>query len=122
VGRDQLDAALSVTTVAAGRLDVGEWHLSFQGPGGFATPDDVEGLEGCQMAFATRKEVEWSDISRGMKGNLAGGPGELQMRVFWRSGLPPQISCNARADRNRLRSSPPYRIGPARWVSLRNVN
>jgi p-cumate 2,3-dioxygenase alpha subunit len=63
------------------RLD---WYLGFQGPGGFATPDDVEGLEGCQMGFATHKEVEWSDISRGMKGNLAGGPGELQMRIFWR--------------------------------------
>jgi p-cumate 2,3-dioxygenase subunit alpha len=61
-----------------------EWYLAFQGPGGFATPDDVEGLEGCQMGFATHKEVEWSDISRGMKGNLAGGPSELQMRVFWR--------------------------------------
>jgi p-cumate 2,3-dioxygenase alpha subunit len=63
------------------RLD---WYLAFQGPGGFATPDDVEGLEGCQMGFATHKEVEWSDISRGMKGNRAGGPNELQMRVFWR--------------------------------------
>jgi p-cumate 2,3-dioxygenase alpha subunit len=61
-----------------------EWYLAFQGPGGFATPDDVEGLEGCQMGFATHKEVEWSDISRGMKGNTAGGPSELQMRVFWR--------------------------------------
>jgi p-cumate 2,3-dioxygenase subunit alpha len=61
-----------------------EWYLGFQGPGGFATPDDVEALEGCQMGFATHKEVEWSDISRGMKGNNAGGPGELQMRVFWR--------------------------------------
>jgi len=61
-----------------------EWYLGFQGPGGFATPDDVEGLEGCQMGFATHKEVEWSDISRGMKGNKAGGPGELQMRSFWR--------------------------------------
>ncbi|MDP3173300.1 MAG: aromatic ring-hydroxylating dioxygenase subunit alpha [Phenylobacterium sp.] len=63
------------------RLD---WYLGFQGPGGFATPDDVEGLEGCQMGFATHKEVEWSDISRGMNGNVKGGPGELQMRVFWR--------------------------------------
>jgi p-cumate 2,3-dioxygenase subunit alpha len=63
------------------RLD---WYLGFQGPGGFATPDDVEALEGCQMGFATHKEVEWSDISRGMKGITAGGPSELQMRVFWR--------------------------------------
>lgn len=63
------------------RLD---WYLAFQGPGGFATPDDVEALEGCQMGFATHREVEWSDISRGMKGNRTGGPSELQMRVFWR--------------------------------------
>jgi len=61
-----------------------EWYLGFQGPGGFATPDDVEALEGCQQGFATYKEVEWSDISRGMKGNQKGGPGELQMRAFWR--------------------------------------
>ncbi|MGE3301905.1 MAG: SRPBCC family protein [Hyphomonadaceae bacterium] len=63
------------------RLD---WYLGFQGPGGFATPDDVEGLEGCQMGFATHKEVEWSDISRRMNGMMNGGPSELQMRVFWR--------------------------------------
>ncbi|MGE3301911.1 MAG: SRPBCC family protein [Hyphomonadaceae bacterium] len=62
------------------RLD---WYLGFQGPGGFATPDDVEGLEGCQMGFATHREVEWSDISRSMKGNTAPFS-ELQMRVFWR--------------------------------------
>ena len=35
------------------------------------------------MGFAAHKWSE-SDISRGMKGNRAGGPGELQMRVFWR--------------------------------------
>jgi p-cumate 2,3-dioxygenase alpha subunit len=63
------------------RLD---WYLGFQGPGGFATPDDVEALEGCQMGFSTHKEVQWSDISRGMRGITAGGPSELQMRVFWR--------------------------------------
>ena len=63
------------------RLD---WYLGFQGPGGFATPDDVEALAGCQQGFASYREVEWSDISRGMKGNQKGGPSELQMRVFWR--------------------------------------
>ncbi|MDP3660271.1 aromatic ring-hydroxylating dioxygenase subunit alpha [Phenylobacterium sp.] len=61
-----------------------EWYMGFQGPGGFATPDDVEGLEGCQMGFKTHKEVEWSDISRGMNGNTKGGSSELQMRAFWR--------------------------------------
>jgi len=40
--------------------------LTFLGPGGFATPDDVEMLESCQRGFVNR-EVEWSDLSRGMK-------------------------------------------------------
>jgi p-cumate 2,3-dioxygenase alpha subunit len=64
----------------AARLDN---FLSFLGPGGFGTPDDVEALEGCQMGFAAHKEVEWSDISRGMKNPIA-STGELQMRTFWR--------------------------------------
>jgi p-cumate 2,3-dioxygenase alpha subunit len=57
--------------------------LTFLGPGGFATPDDVEMLEACQMGFANR-EVEWSDMSRGMKRQLPLHNDELQMRVFWR--------------------------------------
>jgi p-cumate 2,3-dioxygenase alpha subunit len=65
----------------AARLDN---FLSFLGPGGFGTPDDVEALEGCQMAFATRREVEWSDISRGMKNEQPTTNDELQMRAFWR--------------------------------------
>ncbi len=56
--------------------------LSFLGPGGFATPDDVEALESCQRGFANR-EVEWSDISRGMK-RQPSVTDELQMRTFWR--------------------------------------
>jgi hypothetical protein len=57
--------------------------LTFLGPGGFATPDDVEMLEACQMGFANR-EVEWSDISRGMKREHPLPNDELQMRAFWR--------------------------------------
>jgi phenylpropionate dioxygenase-like ring-hydroxylating dioxygenase large terminal subunit len=56
--------------------------LSFQGPGGFATPDDIEALEGCQRGFAAR-EMEWSDISRGMQRKPI-STDEFQMRVFWR--------------------------------------
>jgi p-cumate 2,3-dioxygenase alpha subunit len=57
--------------------------LTFLGPGGFATPDDVEALEACQRGFRAVKEVEWSDISRGMHRdpNLID---EEQMRSFWR--------------------------------------
>lgn len=57
--------------------------LTFLGPGGFATPDDVEALESCQQGFANR-EVEWSDISRGMKRPEPAVDDELQMRAFWR--------------------------------------
>ena len=57
--------------------------LTFLGPGGFATPDDVEMLETCQRGFANR-EVAWSDISRGMKREQPALTDELQMRAFWR--------------------------------------
>ncbi|MBI3326461.1 MAG: aromatic ring-hydroxylating dioxygenase subunit alpha, partial [Nitrospinae bacterium] len=57
--------------------------LTFLGPGGYATPDDVEMLEACQRGFANR-EVEWSDISRGMKREQPLANDELQMRAFWR--------------------------------------
>jgi p-cumate 2,3-dioxygenase alpha subunit len=57
--------------------------LTFLGPGGFATPDDVEMLESCQRGFVNR-EVAWSDISRGMQREHPLTTDELQMRTFWR--------------------------------------
>jgi benzoate/toluate 1,2-dioxygenase alpha subunit len=56
--------------------------LTFWGPAGLATPDDVEALERCQKGFAGWKAAPWSDISRGMNGNPVNS--EAQMRVFWR--------------------------------------
>ena len=61
-----------------------ESFLTFLGPGGFASPDDVEALESCQAGFAARAEVEWSDISRGM-GRVPTSMDELQIRTFWRA-------------------------------------
>ncbi|MGW1783701.1 aromatic ring-hydroxylating oxygenase subunit alpha [Streptomyces sp. NPDC002143] len=58
--------------------------LSFWGPAGLATPDDVEGLEQCQRGFACNSETPWSDISRGMKKDTPTVVDELQMRTFWR--------------------------------------
>jgi p-cumate 2,3-dioxygenase subunit alpha len=58
--------------------------LTFWGPAGLATPDDVEGLEQCQRGFASMREVEWSDISRGMESEAPTAVDELQMRAFWR--------------------------------------
>jgi p-cumate 2,3-dioxygenase subunit alpha len=58
--------------------------LTFWGPGGLASPDDVEALETCQRSFAARNEVRWSDISRGMNKPIASASDELQMRTWWR--------------------------------------
>ena len=86
--------------VRAGEMDVTAWEiapaeesgerlarrlhsfLEFLGPGGFATPDDVEALDSCQIGFAA-DGVEWSDISRGMAREPRPDD-ELQMRSFWR--------------------------------------
>lgn len=67
----------------ARRLDA---FLTFYGPGGFATPDDVEALELVQQGLTNWREVRWSEMSRGM-----GKPIEEQLnsdehhlRTFWR--------------------------------------
>jgi hypothetical protein len=57
--------------------------LTFLGPGGYATPDDVEALESCQLGYLNR-EIEWNDLSRGMKRAEPEITDELQMRAFWR--------------------------------------
>ncbi len=67
-------------TLRAARMEL---SLAFLGPGGFATPDDVEALESCQRGFAA-KAVAWSDISRGMQREQPLATDELQMRAFWR--------------------------------------
>ena len=57
--------------------------LEFLGPGGFATPDDVEALQSCQNGFANAGSAGWSDISKGMGKAEPSYDDELQMRVFW---------------------------------------
>ncbi len=56
----------------------------FLGPGGFATPDDVEAIEKCQLGYATGNSGLHNDISKGM---VREGPpsfdDEMQMRAFW---------------------------------------
>ena len=58
--------------------------LEFLGPGGFATPDDVEALESAQRGYASAKFAPWNDISRGVLKDVPGGNDENQMRAFWR--------------------------------------
>lgn len=56
----------------------------FLGPGGFATPDDVEAIEKCQAGYAIGGEAQYNDISKGMtREGGASFDDELQMRAFW---------------------------------------
>src|SRR5580704_3428800 len=59
--------------------------LTFYGPGGFATPDDVAALENVQQGYASWREVRWNDLSRGMGSNEEpANTDEAHLRVFWR--------------------------------------
>jgi p-cumate 2,3-dioxygenase alpha subunit len=57
--------------------------LEFLGPGGFATPDDIEALEQCQTGFANMKEVQFNDMSKGMGKRVPSYDDEAQMRAYW---------------------------------------
>jgi p-cumate 2,3-dioxygenase subunit alpha len=59
-------------------------YLTFLGPGGFGTPDDAEAVESCQRGFANNKEIEWTNVSRGITRDQPIGTDELQLRAFWR--------------------------------------
>jgi p-cumate 2,3-dioxygenase subunit alpha len=61
-----------------------ENFLTFWGPAGLATPDDIEALERCQRGFSAHAVAPWSDISRGMGSEKKVFTDELQMRTFWR--------------------------------------
>ena len=60
--------------------------LTFYGPGGLATPDDVEALEQVQEGVAaTVGEVRWSVMTRGIaKEGEQLNSDELHLRAFWR--------------------------------------
>jgi hypothetical protein len=59
--------------------------LTFYGPGGFATPDDVTALESAQQGYSAWRDVEWNDLSRGMAHpEDQSNTDEGHLRVFWR--------------------------------------
>ena len=66
----------------ARRLDA---FLTFYGPGGFATPDDVEALELVQQGLANWQDDRWTEMSRGMgrEGDQLNSD-EHHLRIFWR--------------------------------------
>lgn len=61
-----------------------ENFLTFWGPAGLATPDDIEALERCQRGYRAYEHAPWNDISRGMVRDQPLFTDELQMRAFWR--------------------------------------
>jgi p-cumate 2,3-dioxygenase subunit alpha len=67
--------------------------LSFTGPGGFASPDDIEAQQCAYDGYRItandpRPGVAWSDISRGMEKEVQGEPTDMydegHVRAFWR--------------------------------------
>ena len=84
---------MEINAWALAPVEESEWRrkyrlynfTEFLGPGGFATPDDVEAIEKCQQGYAAGGEALYNDISKGM--NRAEAPSfddEEQMRCFWR--------------------------------------
>jgi phenylpropionate dioxygenase-like ring-hydroxylating dioxygenase large terminal subunit len=69
-------------TARSRRLDA---FLTFYGPGGFATPDDVEALELVQQGLANWQDDRWTEMSRGMgrEGDQLNSD-EHHLRIFWR--------------------------------------
>jgi p-cumate 2,3-dioxygenase subunit alpha len=68
-------------TARAVRLDS---FLTFYGPGGFATPDDIEVLESLQSGMSTYREVPWMEVTRGMaKPGEQLNTDEPHLRGFW---------------------------------------
>jgi p-cumate 2,3-dioxygenase alpha subunit len=57
--------------------------LEFLGPGGFATPDDIEALEQCQRGYANNKECGWNNLSKGLGKTVPAYDDEAQMRAYW---------------------------------------
>jgi p-cumate 2,3-dioxygenase alpha subunit len=84
---------MEINAWALAPVEESEWRRKFRiynfteflGPGGFATPDDVEAIEKCQQGYAVGGEAQFNDISKGM--NRTEGwsfDDEEQMRCYWR--------------------------------------
>ena len=61
-----------------------EGYLEFLGPGGYATPDDAEAVEACQLGFGRNHGPQWSVVSRGLGKEKMSVTDEEQIRGFWR--------------------------------------
>ena len=72
---------------------------SFQGPGGFGTPDDIEILSKCQKNCHAAPKDTYFDNSRGMTRAMVKPDDELQNRIFFKEwsrqlDLGPESNCS----------------------------
>jgi p-cumate 2,3-dioxygenase alpha subunit len=63
-------------------------YLTFFGPAGFATPDDIEALESVQRGFRNQA-MQWLDVSKGAATEAEApeeddNADEIQLRAIWR--------------------------------------
>jgi ubiquinone/menaquinone biosynthesis C-methylase UbiE len=95
-----------ITPTAAGHTRITQWSLAtagedpdmrarrlenfitFQGPGGFATPDDLEALEACQAGYRTGAGVPWSAFGTDGIEAQADTNRPLALKVLPREWLP----------------------------------
>ena len=84
---------MSVSSWAVAPADESEWlrkirlrnFLEFLGPGGLATPDDIEALERCQRGYRNVREAAWSDVSKGaLEATELPMEDEGQIRAYWK--------------------------------------
>jgi p-cumate 2,3-dioxygenase alpha subunit len=59
-------------------------YTSFMGPGGFATPDDIEIMETLQANMRATPELQFVDYSRGMTRQQPLADDEAHLRNFWK--------------------------------------
>lgn len=59
-------------------------YLTFWGPAGMATPDDIGILEAIQESFGANRDDLWQEMSKGMNMDALSGQEELLLRHFWR--------------------------------------
>lgn len=95
--------------------------LTFWGPGGLTSPDDVEALETCQVGYGGRKKLEWSYIARGMNKSTTSSTDGLQMRTWWRRWnelITGETSLGETGSARRKRTSDSQRLRPRRVRGL----
>ena len=61
-----------------------EGARAFLGPGGFASPDDVEAVESCQLGFRNRRSRVVRHLARHRVASVTKDTDEHQIRNFWR--------------------------------------